>query len=76
MVGTVIGPKAPVAGPASPPLKLGAQPRDGEDTVGLEGGRGRRYSRGNGSVLGMCKREHSYTTPFLQFQRDLMLKIF
>jgi len=50
MVGTFIGPKASVAGPVSPPLKPRAQPEDGEDTAGLGGGRGRRYSRGRGEI--------------------------
>ena len=50
VVGTFIGPKASVAGPASPPLKPTAQPWERGDTVGLGGGRGRGYSRGRGEI--------------------------
>lgn len=50
VVGTFIGPKASVAGPASPSLKPTAQPWERRDTAGLGGGRGRGYSWGRGEI--------------------------
>ena len=51
VVGTIIGPKASVAGPASLPLNPPLNGWAAEDTTGLGGGRGKRYSVGRGKIL-------------------------
>ncbi len=50
VVGTIIGPKASVAGSTSLPLIHLLNSWAAEDTIELGGGRGKRYSVGRGKI--------------------------